>query len=142
MVELKVNVHNGEGLGSECFLAVRVGETQKLSRLSASRSYKFPASGERRYGKIELYRRVGACSVDIDPQKEGARSVAMKCGDLGQLLLDVDVGGAGAPEPEKPKMDNDERAAKSRAASEYLRKYSVEMQLTDAMQALLKTKPG
>jgi len=53
MVELKVEVPADVPI-NDCFISVRVGETQKLSRLSGSRTYSFPHSGDRRYGKIEV----------------------------------------------------------------------------------------
>jgi len=144
MVELKVDLKNQAALDSECFVAVRVGETQKLSRLAATRSYKFPQAGERRYGKIEIYRRIGSCGVDLDPKNTGARNVNIGCEGLGPMQFSVEVGaagGAGAPAPEAEPKEEKGKGAKGAAAKEYLRMHSVELQLTEAMQALLRAKP-
>lgn len=54
MVELSLETSE-HGLPKDCYLSIRVGEVQKLSRLSGTRSFKFPQSTKSRFGKIEVF---------------------------------------------------------------------------------------
>lgn len=44
-------------------------------------------AGDRHFGKVEVYRRIGGCGVDFDPMKPGDRQVSMDCGAAGDLRL-------------------------------------------------------
>mmetsp|Transcript_74679 Transcript_74679/g.163189 ORF Transcript_74679/g.163189 Transcript_74679/m.163189 type:complete len:441 (-) Transcript_74679:94-1416(-) len=155
MVELKLDVAEDK-LPADCFISVRVGETQKLSRIAATRSYQFPKAGERRYGKIEIYRRIGQAGVDVDPLNSGERQVSVGCGDWGSLKLNVMVSDGSKPAgaapaeaaadhsaaaPTIPGASKKEEGGRSKAAKDYLRKHSLELHLSEAMQALLQTRP-
>mmetsp|Transcript_75930 Transcript_75930/g.220480 ORF Transcript_75930/g.220480 Transcript_75930/m.220480 type:complete len:411 (-) Transcript_75930:69-1301(-) len=137
MVELSINATSEMDLNN-CFVAVRIGEVQKMARLPALKTMSFPGAGERQYGKVEVYRRIGSCAVDLDPAKADDRHVHVSCGKAGELRLTIGVQGSNAEEPAPAKG---EASARSRAAREYLRRHSIEMQLSEAMQALLKAKP-
>jgi len=141
----------------ECFISVRVGETQKLSRLAAGRVYRFPEAGDRRFGKIEVFRRIGMCSVDVDLHNEAARDVTVNCQDEGfghlKLKIGVDqsgrkasadqsaLGGGGQQNPTSPRGAVKPEGAKVRAAKDYLNKHGLEVKLSEAMQALLRDRP-
>merc|ERR1712060_162021 len=78
----------------------------------------------------------------------GTRQVQIGCGDAGTLRLNVEVNGKGAADKEKPvaeKEGGDEKSnsksTKSKVAKEYLRKHSLELQLSEAMQAVLRSRP-
>merc|ERR1719414_212412 len=92
MVELRLESLGEAHLPKECFVSVRIGDTQKLSRLASSRVYRFP-QGDRRYGKIEVFRRIGACSIDVDPESAGTREVSINCeeGGFGSLALRIGI---------------------------------------------------
>eukprot|EP00428_Durinskia_dybowskii_P055442 CAMPEP_0170333574 /NCGR_PEP_ID=MMETSP0116_2-20130129/67813_1 /TAXON_ID=400756 /ORGANISM="Durinskia baltica, Strain CSIRO CS-38" /LENGTH=270 /DNA_ID=CAMNT_0010586929 /DNA_START=84 /DNA_END=892 /DNA_ORIENTATION=- len=142
---MTVNAGTTDRFAKECFLSVRVGDEQKISRLSQSRVYKFPQAGDRTYGKVELFRRVGSCTVDIDAQNSGTREVSFDCGDIGVLKLGVDIGdtakaGELAPAQKEPEQ-KDEKSKGAQVAKDYLRKHSVELQLAEAMQAVLRERP-
>jgi len=142
MVELKLDVAEDQ-LPSDCFISVRVGDAQKLSRVSPSRTYQFPQAGDRRYGKIEVYRRIGAIGVDVDPLNEGDRQVNISCGDLGALRLNVGVSNKERAKQavKEENLKAKPEGSKSKAAKEYLRKHSLELQLSEAMQSVLREKP-
>jgi len=115
---------------------------QKLSRLSGSRTFSFPQAGDRHYGKIEVYRRIGSCGIDVDPVNQGVRQVQIGCGDAGTIKLDVGVSFS-ATNPAKVAAEKGvpEPSTKSKVAKDYLRKHSLELQLSEAMQAVLRAKP-
>jgi len=134
------------GMPKDCFLSVRVGETQKLSRLAASRMYHFPKSGERRFGKIEVFRRIGTCNVDVDPSNKDLREVVINCMDagFGTLGLKVSVTKDGKPDStseEVAPVEGKKEGSKVKAAKEYLSKHSLEVRLSEAMQAVLRERP-
>lgn len=144
MVELTLEHIQENGMPQDCFVSVRVGDAQKLSRLSAARVFRFPQAADRRFGKIEVFRRIGVCSVDVDPTREGLRDVSIDCVEagFGSLGLKLAVGGAAV---QQKKVEETERAKKTgvkeKNAKEYLAKHSLEVQLSDAMQAVLRERP-
>jgi len=144
MVELRLESLGEVNLPKECFVSVRIGETQKLSRLASSRVYRFPQAGDRRYGKIEVFRRIGAASIDVDPQSAGTREVNINCseGGFGNLGLRIGVEDEDkkpkSAEPSAPKKEG----SKVKAAKEYLSKHGLEVRLSEAMQAVLRERPA
>jgi hypothetical protein len=141
MVDIRLGALEADDMPQDIFLSVRVGETQKLSKLSSSRVYKFPNVDGRRFGKIEVFRRIGACTVDVDPVNSDARNVNIACNEdaLGVLGFSVVVEPKSGTKPkmEEPKKDGD----KMKAAKDYLQKHGLEMQLSEAMQAVLRERP-
>eukprot|EP00409_Alexandrium_fundyense_P004435 CAMPEP_0185902448 /NCGR_PEP_ID=MMETSP0196C-20130402/1691_1 /TAXON_ID=2932 /ORGANISM="Alexandrium fundyense, Strain CCMP1719" /LENGTH=168 /DNA_ID=CAMNT_0028621299 /DNA_START=76 /DNA_END=582 /DNA_ORIENTATION=+ len=139
MVELRLEPLEALGPLEDCFVSVRVGEMQKLSRISSSRVYRFPKAGTRNFGKIEVYRRIGSCSVDVNPSTKDFREVSIDCGDAasGPLNLKVEVSGKVDADPVEPQKEG----TKVRAAKEYLSQHGLEMRLSEAMQAVLRERP-
>jgi len=159
MVEVKLEPADGNGAMRDLYVALRIGETQKLTRASKARTYKFPSStnSDRRYGKIEIFKRIGGCSVPIDPASFGkscpvnvplehsAAELDNKTGMLFHMSLCGDDG-RGTSAQEKP--PNSARKAdpntnpKVVAAKEYVDEHNLEMRLADAMQAVLRERPA
>lgn len=134
------------------FVSMRVGDQQKLSKLSQSRAFRFPKAGNRHYGKIEVYQRVGSTYVDVDPANTFEREVSINAGPSGKLTFKVGVDGgadasasasANASRPPTALIETEpgEIDAKSQAAREYLSQHGLETRLAEAMQALLREKP-
>mmetsp|Transcript_83336 Transcript_83336/g.131579 ORF Transcript_83336/g.131579 Transcript_83336/m.131579 type:complete len:610 (+) Transcript_83336:60-1889(+) len=145
MVELKLESIEEQNMPRDCFISVRVGDTQKLSRLAATRVYKFPQAGDRRYGKIEVFRRIGACSVDIDPSNINLREINVDCKEagFGSLGLRINVEGDEAVKKKLEDMapEGKKVGTKVRAAKDYLSKHGLEVRLSEAMQAVLRDRP-
>jgi len=141
---------------SECYVSVRIGEHQKFSRLSEKRAFKFaqaPKDGRysSRYGKIEIFRRIGTCGLDVDPAREGLREVLVNCSEAGfgsvsmQVALDklgkAAPGGADDAAPaadERPQV----QSTRGQQAKDYLREHCLEVCLSDAVQAVLRERPA
>lgn len=144
MVELKLESIEEQNMPRDCFISMRVGDTQKLSRLAATRVYRFPQAGDRRYGKIEVFRRIGACSVDIDPANANMREVSVDCqeGGYGCLGLRIAVeGDERARQKTEEPPDGKKVGTKVKAAKEYLSKHGLEVRLSEAMQSVLRDRP-
>jgi len=133
----------GSRMPQECFISIRVGETQKLSRLCAGRSYHFPTIAEgRRIGKLEVFQRIGECNVDVDVSNPKKRDTSVDCSDAGfgrlQLKMGVisTVGKVIEPDtgPESPRT-------KLQSAKDYLTKHGLEMKLSEVVQEVLREKP-
>jgi len=145
MVELRLESLGEADLPKECFVSVRLGDTQKLSRLASSRVYRFPQAANRRYGKIEVFRRIGACSIDVDPESAGMREVSINCaeGGFGNLGLRIGVEGEEAAKPKAVELPAaTKEGSKVKAAKEYLSKHGLEVLLSEAMQAVLRERPA
>jgi len=156
MVELNLEPLDGE-LAAGFYVSVRVGEVQKLSRISAGRAYKFPQSavGDRKYGKIEIFKKVGACSVGIVPEAGVDQEVSVTLDDVKgvdnckvkfKVSLTADTSGKPASSPVRASGSEDKPAMrevnpKVLQAKAYLEQHNLEMRLSEAMQAVLREKP-
>mmetsp|Transcript_101960 Transcript_101960/g.297361 ORF Transcript_101960/g.297361 Transcript_101960/m.297361 type:complete len:280 (-) Transcript_101960:221-1060(-) len=148
MVDLSLEAVNVDAIPPDLYLSLRVGESQKFTKASSSRDYKFAkaAVGDRRYAKMEIYKRVGVCSMCIDKEKvEGTHEIAVPVDDSrlddGQVRYRVtldSVPGEHTVESRPPTRDLSSKAA---AAREYLDKHQLEQRLSQAMQAVLRERP-
>jgi len=123
-----------------------VGDVQKLSRLSGSRVYKFNQADQHRFGKIEVFRRVGSASIDLQPAVSDLREVQINCSDLGPIGLKIGVdsknGGLDPKQLEQEAKEHEKKNdGKVKAAKEYLHTHSLEVLLSEAMQAVLRERP-
>jgi len=127
---------------ADCFVSVRIGDTQRFSRLQSSRVFKFPKAGDRRYGKIEVFRRIGVCGVDVDPGNTDLRELTID--GFGTLGLKVEAAGEERPGKlaEESSEVKKESSGKVKAAKEYLGKHGLEVRLAEAMQAVLRERPA
>lgn len=145
-----------EGLEG-CFVAVRVGDVQKLSRYNPAQSLRFPE--RKKSVKVDIFRRIGACEVRVDRPSNGDSQVC----NIKQLENSLDelqlrcTTRLVEPIPEIPEMsqvlssssDNvrfrDPKASSQASSKKYLAKtqgpHGVEEMVTGAMQSLLKKKP-
>lgn len=141
MVELKLNTADWQSYVKDHYISVRVGEVQKLAKLAASRTYKFPKDvvNSRKYGKVELFRRVGQAVVCIDPKMaSGVNEVEVAFDEAGKSLkFDAEVFRFGA-KPSSPKK----AAATPNKVAAYLDEHHLEARLSDAMQAVLREQPA
>lgn len=151
MVELKLEPLDGE-LDRDFYVSVRVGEVQKLSRISSSRSYKFPASAaaDRKFGKIEIFKKIGGASVGIVPESHNGvdQQVSLQLDDNSEVKFKVSLSGEGGKlqpgqksQPPEDKARAKEVNPKVQAAKSYLEMHNLEMRLSEAMQAVLREKP-
>lgn len=121
---------------TDCFVSVRVGEMQKFSKFAPSRTYKFKDAGDRSFGKIELFRRIGGCTVNINPAVSGLREVNLGDVDFGVAVLDQN----GLPQPDSPSKKSEKDSEKA-AAMEYLSRHHLEERLSEAMKEVLRERP-
>ncbi|CAE7303505.1 ODA11 [Symbiodinium natans] len=159
MVDISLQAVDGDSLPKDLYLSLRVGEQQKFSKANCARTYKFSSSPERRYGKIELYRRVGVSTVSLDGEHfQGAHELAIQVEDERMQNKEVRyhfcLGGAGSlPAPtvtnEVAQSDSAKQSSanpkqsseKVLQAREYLQHHQLEQRLSDAMQAVLRERP-
>ena len=80
MVEITLESLELDALPKDLFLSLRVGAEQKFNKAATARSYKFAPSavGDRRCAKLEIYQRVGTCTMSIDIDKvKGVREISV-----------------------------------------------------------------
>jgi len=160
MVEIGLEAVDNDLMPKDLYLSLRIGEQQKFAKASTSRAYKFAQSAvaERRYAKLEIYRRVGICSVSIDMEKvKGTHEIAVPVDDPrlceNEVRYRITMEPAAsekiraaptAPEPPLSSQDKPlakDPSAKVLAAREYLEKHQLEQRLSEAMQAVLRERP-
>lgn len=147
MVELKLEPIDNE-LSRDFYVSVRVGDVQKLSRVAGSRAYKFSSAtvGDRKFGKIEVFKKVGNAPVGIIPDdKDQQVTVSLEDGTQVKfgVALTADAAEKPAPVPVKAEDAKAKRDAnpKVKAAKDYLVEHNLEMRLSEAMQAVLRERP-
>jgi hypothetical protein len=144
MVDMRVETvgfDTNSPLMKDTYIAVRVGDSQKLCRLSRKRDFKFPqnVAGDRKFGRLDVFKRIGSASVslkhDVGTELEEI-NMSLKDGDgmKFQVFLNASVGN------EKPAKQNTSIALSE--ANAYLAEHNLEMRLSDAMQAVLREKPA
>mmetsp|Transcript_60063 Transcript_60063/g.173153 ORF Transcript_60063/g.173153 Transcript_60063/m.173153 type:complete len:555 (-) Transcript_60063:178-1842(-) len=143
MVEVKLDTDDCMKLDGDHYVSVRIGEAQKLAKMAPSRTYRFPSSaiGNRKYGKIEVFRRVATSILCIDPTLAATNNeVELALGDL-RLHFDTKVGYTETTKTAAPPDVTAPPKAKANSAAEYLQKHHLETRLSEAMAAVLKERP-
>mmetsp|Transcript_15336 Transcript_15336/g.33151 ORF Transcript_15336/g.33151 Transcript_15336/m.33151 type:complete len:614 (+) Transcript_15336:614-2455(+) len=154
MVQLRLNPQ--EDLPDDLHVSVRVGEVQKICRLAGKRVYRFPNALDTKYSKIEVFRRIGCVNLSLESAHNDEHDLQVECEDTRfkaiamKVLVEHDSTSKNVPEgslsPEETSVNKqEERAAKTevklKSAKEYLGKHSIEVKLSEAMQAVLKERP-
>lgn len=148
MVEITLAAVDGNTVPKDLYLSLRIGEMQKFSKAYTARGYKFSASavGERRYAKLELYKRVGMCSLGLDQSLKGTHEISVPVDDSridGKVVrYHVNLGGTDTEVStnfDRPPADPTDE--KLMAAREYLDMQQIEHRISDAIQAVLRERP-
>eukprot|EP00930_Biecheleria_cincta_P059836 TRINITY_DN4555_c0_g1_i1.p1 TRINITY_DN4555_c0_g1~~TRINITY_DN4555_c0_g1_i1.p1 ORF type:complete len:328 (+),score=60.10 TRINITY_DN4555_c0_g1_i1:84-1067(+) len=149
MVDINLEAVDGDSLPKDLYLSLRVGEQQKFSKANNSgRTFKFAQPEDKRYGKLEIYRRVGVAAISLDTEKyQEAHELTVPVDDERVSGKEVKyrfcLGGNGSL-PTSPKGSVDpakQVSAKVNVARDYLQKHQLEQRLSEAMQAVLREQP-
>jgi Ca2+-binding EF-hand superfamily protein len=140
MVELVLNSLDDDLL-PHCYVAMRVGESQKIGRVSAERTYKFPETtvGEHKYAMLDVFQRVGGCTVSIK-QKDGDQDVQLTT-KMGKLKFRVAHSQESKKKAQKVPLQDTALKPKFEVAKAYLAKHNLEARLRDAMKAVINELP-
>eukprot|EP00927_Polykrikos_kofoidii_P047241 TRINITY_DN4134_c0_g6_i1.p1 TRINITY_DN4134_c0_g6~~TRINITY_DN4134_c0_g6_i1.p1 ORF type:complete len:439 (+),score=77.90 TRINITY_DN4134_c0_g6_i1:78-1319(+) len=148
MADIFLGMDESEPVMKDLFVALKIGDTQKFSKASAGKMYKFTEKsvGERRFGKLEIYKRVGVHSVAIAPELvKGAAEFSVSVSDLSsdQLKFYMEVNPGEGVEAKKPPPEGYKNTAeRAQEVKDYLEKHQLEMRLSEAMQCALREKPA
>lgn len=144
MVELDIEAVDFDGQTAETYIAVRVGDNQKLSRFGDKpRTFKFVESavGDRRFGKVDIFKKVGSASIGIRSEPSMmVQDLGVNCSDGAKINVRVSLK-KGAPSEAKP-SGKETMSAAAIETKNYLTEHNLEMLLSDAMQAVLREKPS
>jgi len=147
MVDLKLETVDLERTAKDLYVAVRVGEVQKLTRLAATKNFKFnqAAIGDRKFARVDVFRRVGSTSVSIKNAEASAtvEEVCVPLPDHDPLTFKVHL----SPESQEKrktraeKLSTSETNSKVMEAKHYLLEHNLEDRLSQAMQGVLRDRP-
>lgn len=151
MVEVKLDPVDPFFADKNTYVSMRVGEVQKLGRASTSRTYTFPPKivGDRKYGKIDIFKRVGTCTVGILPESDFDQVVNIPLDDKSNATFKVTLSSFGqkplpssvdSPTPSHEKKSKDVNP-KVLAAKTYLERHRLELRLSEAMQEVIRLEP-
>eukprot|EP00927_Polykrikos_kofoidii_P084759 TRINITY_DN9029_c0_g1_i1.p1 TRINITY_DN9029_c0_g1~~TRINITY_DN9029_c0_g1_i1.p1 ORF type:complete len:619 (-),score=99.74 TRINITY_DN9029_c0_g1_i1:220-1980(-) len=148
-MQVRIDAVPGQDAPDDTFVAMRVGDVQKQSRYAAARVYRFPEprDGRGRFGRIEVYQRVGHVTLRVDTSGD-FKLVEVPCkfvGDAGgnakssPRCLDFHVAAAriGETTADAKSMAQDRMAL----AQEYLEQHQLEETIADAMREVVHLKP-
>ncbi|CAE8660181.1 unnamed protein product, partial [Polarella glacialis] len=150
MVDVTLEAVNGDALPKDLYLSLRVGEQQKFAKAGVARTYKFgnAPGADKRYGKLEIYRRIGVASVSLDPEKvQGTHELCVQVedprleGNEVKYRLCLGASSTAAHPQASPDKAAGGHVEKVNAAKEYLAHHQLEMRLSEAMQAVLRERP-
>jgi len=138
---------DGKDLSNDMYIGVRVGDHQKLSRISSTgRSYRFPEQvyKDRKHGRLDVYQRVGGCCIGVDNEKDKEQEVLVNVKHLGDIRLRVGLDVKTAKSKKTADLEVPEKKAlgpKAIAIQEYMETHGIEIRLNEVMQDLLREKP-
>lgn len=143
MVDLKLTTVD-QAVLPHCYVAARIGDSQKLGRLAAERLYKFPEDvlGEHKYGFIDVFQRVGGCSVSVNVEDGREQLVSLPI-NSGNLRFRVELAPLGKTPPKAKTPSSKGKLAKEKLAEarSYLDRHNLELRLKVAMQAVMEALP-
>jgi len=133
----------------DIFVSLRMGDTQKQSRLVASRNFKFePVAWDNKgpFARIEVFKRIGTSTVSFDDGCSGeVQDVDVNCldQDMQHLRLRLAVQNSGAGPALKEFQPSVKQKAKNRMdfAKQYLDKHNLEESIALAMREVIRQKP-
>jgi len=150
MVDLTVeSLDLGAEPPKDIYVSLRVGETQKLSKIASSRAYTFSkaAIGDRRFAKVEIFHRIGCTTFSINPETVCTQEVKVPVGaDVPPMNFRIRAGGEEKENVEQKKIvlkAEKEKVVthKMHTAKQYLMQHNLEVRLQQAMEAVLREKP-
>eukprot|EP00928_Gymnodinium_smaydae_P084198 TRINITY_DN6745_c0_g1_i2.p1 TRINITY_DN6745_c0_g1~~TRINITY_DN6745_c0_g1_i2.p1 ORF type:complete len:425 (-),score=96.72 TRINITY_DN6745_c0_g1_i2:23-1297(-) len=147
MVQLTVDsmTQPGKAANGDYYMCVRIGNSQKFSRVHDTQTFKFPPGGQTRFGRVDIFKRISTSVIDLSGNSSGMQELSVDGQQMSteafQFRVGVDLStGVGAAEP-PVKEEHVNQDVKKAAARDYLAKHSLELKLADAMQALLRSRP-
>eukprot|EP00930_Biecheleria_cincta_P086291 TRINITY_DN755_c0_g2_i1.p1 TRINITY_DN755_c0_g2~~TRINITY_DN755_c0_g2_i1.p1 ORF type:complete len:993 (+),score=242.74 TRINITY_DN755_c0_g2_i1:68-3046(+) len=142
-MEVRLDAAAGQISPKDTFVSMRVGDVQKQSRLSASRTYKFPDPGDNRagFGRIEVFQRIGHLTISFDNLAGKGQDVEVPCDYPGLDKLRLRLAVTGGSMQEIPVAKKAKVKSKLDAAQKYLADHRLEELLADAMREVIHQKP-
>mmetsp|Transcript_122101 Transcript_122101/g.390516 ORF Transcript_122101/g.390516 Transcript_122101/m.390516 type:complete len:233 (+) Transcript_122101:135-833(+) len=130
----------------DTFLALRIGDVQKQSRFSDSRTFKFPKGAPNgfNFGRVEVFKRIGHLTVRLDDLEGGAKDVEVPCDYPGTRQVSMRLAVRGGQLDHLPGLDAKSGAKfkqRQDTAQRYLEEHKLEELLADAMKHLIHKKP-
>lgn len=146
-MEVRIDTVEGQEPPSDTFVSVRIGDVQKQSRFTTTRTYRFPDPGDGRgnFGRLEVFKRIGHITVSFDNMKGEDQFIEVPCDlpDIGFLPMKLAVTGPAAAAAELPPIAKKGKAkARLDAAQKYLAEHRLEEILADAMREVIHEKPS
>eukprot|EP00927_Polykrikos_kofoidii_P084760 TRINITY_DN9029_c0_g2_i1.p1 TRINITY_DN9029_c0_g2~~TRINITY_DN9029_c0_g2_i1.p1 ORF type:complete len:577 (-),score=90.57 TRINITY_DN9029_c0_g2_i1:93-1823(-) len=152
-MQVRIDAVPGQATPDDTFVAMRVGDVQKQSRYAASRTYRFPEprDGRGRFGRIEVYQRVGHVTMRFDYSGD-FKLVEVPCKFVGETGAGISA--SGRPVPRRLDLHvaasrscdataDARSAARERVdlAQKYLEQHHLEEAIADAMREVVHLKP-
>eukprot|EP00929_Paragymnodinium_shiwhaense_P088485 TRINITY_DN487_c0_g1_i1.p1 TRINITY_DN487_c0_g1~~TRINITY_DN487_c0_g1_i1.p1 ORF type:complete len:495 (+),score=140.79 TRINITY_DN487_c0_g1_i1:96-1580(+) len=150
-MEIRLDTVNSlETLPKDMFVSMRVGDSQKQTRLAATRSFKFPVDAKGKhgpFGRVEVFRRIGAATVPLDQQVDGAQELEVGCSDMElsclrlRLAVNAGAGGNAMQAPSSP-LKAASHKGKFDQAKLYLDEHNLEEVIAAAMREVIRERPA
>lgn len=138
-MELRLQAADGCALPPDTYICVKIGDVLKQQRYDSKKALSFPSVVHRRQAKVDLFRRIGTCEVELNPAVHGVQEIAVVKTDAGAgpLRLKLDVQPT-APVDLKGMMKSPHNISSARA---YLAEHNLEQMFQNVVQLLLNDRP-
>lgn len=142
-MELKLETLD-TGVMEDLYVSVRLGEAQKISKLTNGRLYRFDKAAltKANHGKIEIFQRIGGCHIGIDPVANPLQNVKVPLPSLKQVDFNVALAATESPVKKQAVADKaDARNKKLSDVKDYVERHNLEQKLSDAMKDVMRARP-
>lgn len=149
MVDVRIEaLDNDAAAARDYYVAVRIGETHKVSRMCGAKEFRFQqdALRDKKFGKVEILKRVGSSRIRVqDVDSVDAQEVNVSCdGDGSDFRFCVAVNQI---DDERPGQRTAKPPAKAKDevmldAKNYLNEHNLEFRMADAVRAVLHERPA
>mmetsp|Transcript_72520 Transcript_72520/g.172918 ORF Transcript_72520/g.172918 Transcript_72520/m.172918 type:complete len:572 (+) Transcript_72520:54-1769(+) len=137
-MDIKLDTETGTTLPSDLFLSVKIGDVQKQSRLAESRTYRFSQDTDAAFGRVEVFRRVGAATIPLNMGTDHDVWVPCNHPQLQDLQLHMAVQRKSQAPPREQSLRQRQKFGE---AQQYLAKYNLEDLIADAVREVIQARP-
>lgn len=147
-MEVRLEALEGQSVPQDTYLSLRIGTIQKQSRFAPNRTFHFPEpkdGNKADFGRIEVYKKIGACNVPLAGLDEYPRDIQITCGDtvLPRLGLRIEIGPEGVAAAQDRLKDKAKRKKdKLDEAQKYIADHNLEELLAQSLRDVMRKQPG
>jgi hypothetical protein len=148
-MEVRIEAADGQTAPEDTYLSFRIGCNQKQARFADKRKFQFPDPGDdrKRFGRVEVFRRVGAATVDFSNFNGEFDDMVIPCKDLELPLMKLRIAvTANGRIEEEIVAKSMQKAPKVRQrldeAQQYMKLHQLDELLAQSLRSVIQQQPA